>query len=41
MTSNESIRLKFAETGNGCVIAHDADLEQLFPGIELISDDKR
>ena len=36
-TSNESIRLKLTETSNVRVIAHD--LEELFPGNELISDD--
>ena len=40
-TSNGSIRLKLTETGNVCVITHDADLEELFPGNELISDDTR
>ena len=38
-TSNGSIRLKLAETGNVRVITHDADLEEFFPGNELISDD--
>ena len=38
-TSNGSIRLKLTETGNVRVITHDADLEELFPGNELISDD--
>ena len=38
-TSNGSIRLKLIETGNVRVITHDADLEELFPGNELISDD--
>ena len=37
-TSNGSIRLKLTETGNVRVITHDADLEKLFPGNELISD---
>ena len=37
--SNGSIRLKLTETGNVCVITHDVDLEELFPGDELISDD--
>ena len=37
-TSNGSIRLKLTETGNVRVITHDADLEELFPGNELISD---
>ena len=40
-TSNGSIRLKLTETGNLCVIAHDADLEELYPSNELISDDTR
>ena len=40
-TSNGSIRLKLTETGNVRVITHDADLEELFPGNELISDDTR
>ena len=40
-TSNRYIRLKLTETGNVRVIAHDADLEELFPGNELISDDTR
>ena len=40
-TSNGSIRLKLTKTGNVRVIAHDADLEELFPGNELISDDTR
>ena len=39
--SNGSIRLKLTETGNVRVITHDADLEELFPGNELISDDTR
>ena len=38
-TSNGSIRLKVTETSNVRVISHDADLEELFPGNELISDD--
>ena len=38
-TSNGSIRLKPTETGNVRVITHDADLEELFPGNELINDD--
>ena len=38
-TSNSSIRLKLIETGNVRVITHDADLEELFPGNELINDD--
>ena len=33
------IRLKLTENGNVRVITHDADLEELFPGNELISDD--
>ena len=37
-TSNGSIRLKLTETGNVRVIIHDADLEELFPSNELISD---
>ena len=40
-TSNGSIRLKLTETGNVRVITHDADFEELFPGNELISDNKR
>ena len=40
-TSNGSIRLKLTETGNVRVITHHADLEELFPGNELISDDTR
>ena len=40
-TFNGSIRLKLTETGNVRVITHDADLEELFPGNELISDDTR
>ena len=40
-TSNGSIRLKLTETGNFRVITHDADLEELFPGNELISDNTR
>ena len=36
-TSNRSIRLKLIETGNVRVITHDADLEELFAGNELIS----
>ena len=40
-TSNGSIRLKLTKTVNVRVIAHDADLEELFPGNELISDDTR
>ena len=40
-TSNGSIRLKRTEPGNVCVITHDADFEELFPGNELISDDSR
>ena len=40
-TSNGSIRLKLTETGNVRVITHDADLEELFPGNELISDHTR
>ena len=40
-TSNGSIRSKLTETGNVRVITHDADLEELFPGNELISDDSR
>ena len=38
-TSNGSIRLKLTETGNFRAITHDADLEELFQGNELISDD--
>ena len=37
-TSNGSIRLKLTETGNVRVIMHGADLEELFPSNELISD---
>ena len=40
-TSNGSIRLELTETGNVRVITHDVDLEELFPGNELISDDTR
>ena len=40
-TSNEFIRLKVTETSNVRVISHDADLEELFPGNELISDERR
>ena len=40
-TSNESIRLQVTETSNVRVISHDADLESLFPGNELISDERR
>ena len=40
-TSNGSIRLKVTETSNVRVISHDADLEELFPGNELISDERR
>ena len=40
-TSNGSIKLKLTETGNFRVIKHDADLEELFPGNELISDNTR
>ena len=29
----------YTETGNVRVIRHDSDLEELFPGNELISDD--
>ena len=29
------------ETGNVRVITHDADLEEFFPGNELVSDDTR
>ena len=39
--SNGSIRLELTETDNVRVITHDADLENLFPGNELISDDTR
>ena len=39
-TSNGSIRL-LTETGIVRVITHDADLEELFLGNELISDDTR
>ena len=38
-TSNGSIRLKLAETGNPRVTTHDTDLEELFQGNQLISDD--
>ena len=38
-TSNGSIVLKLIKTGNVCVITHDADLEELFPRNELLSDD--
>ena len=40
-TFNGSIRLKLTETGSVIVITHDADLEELFPGNELISEDTR
>ena len=40
-TSNGSIRLKVTETRNVHVISHDADLEELFPGNKLISDERR
>ena len=40
-TSNGSIWLKLTETGNVRVITHDAHLEELFLGNELISDDTR
>ena len=40
-TFNGSIWLKLTETGNVRVITHDADLEGLFLGNELISDDTR
>ena len=33
--------LKLTETGNVCVITHHADLEERFPGNELISDEAR
>ena len=32
-------KIKLTETGNVRVITHDADLEELFPGNKLISDD--
>ena len=35
------IRLKLTQTGNVRVIINDADLEELLPGKELISDDAR
>ena len=38
-TSNESKRLKLTETDNVRVITHNVDLEEVFPGNELISDD--
>ena len=38
-TSFGFIRLKLTETSNVREITHDADLEELFPGNELISDD--
>ena len=40
-TFNGSIRLKLTETGNVRAITRDADLEELFPGNGLISDDTR
>ena len=40
-TSNGSIRLKVTETSNVRVISHDADLEELFPGNDLICDERR
>ena len=40
-TSNGFIRLKLTETGNVRVITHYADLEEFFPGNELVSDDTR
>ena len=40
-TSNGSKRLKLTETGNVRVVTHHADLEELFPGNDLISDDTR
>ena len=40
-TSNGSKRLKLTETGSVRVITHHADLEELFPSNELISDDTR
>ena len=38
-TSIGSIVLKLIKTGNVFVITHDADLEELFPRNELLSDD--
>ena len=38
--SNGSIRLKVTENSNVRVISHDADLEELFSGNELISDER-
>ena len=35
MDLNVSMRLKLTETGDVCVITHDADLEELFPDNEL------
>ena len=40
-TSNGSIRLKVTETSNFRLISHDADLVELFPGNELINDERR
>ena len=40
-TCNGSIKLKLTETGNLRVITHDANLEKLFPGNQLIGDDTR
>ena len=37
-TSNGSMKIKLTEAGNACVITHDADLKELFPGNELITD---
>ena len=39
--SNGSIRLKIVENGKTNVITHDADLEVLFPGNDLIQDEDK
>ena len=36
--TNESIRLRIVENGRTYVITHLSDLEELFPGNELLSD---
>ena len=38
-TSNGSIILKLTESGNVRFVTHDVNLEELFPGNELIRDD--
>ena len=40
-TYNASIKLKVSEKSNIHVITHDVDLEELFPGNELIKDKQR